>query len=110
MTVHSFAGTGKGEDGIIKLKEIVLGSRRSNKRWVGCKTLVIDEVSMVHLLIFQNLTDSYLMICLINWIRLDDMFATILAHLVGSNLFSAEIFTNFHQFLFVPDPKKITIV
>jgi ATP-dependent DNA helicase PIF1 len=49
MTVHSFAGTGKGEDGIIELKKKVSYSKRSSKQWTGCKTLVIDEVSMVHL-------------------------------------------------------------
>ena len=48
MTVHSFAGTGKGEDGVIKLKTKVSSSKRSTKQWIGCKTLVIDEVSMVH--------------------------------------------------------------
>lgn len=48
MTVHSFSGTGKGEDGIIQLKKKVSSSNRSTKQWLGCRTLVIDEVSMVH--------------------------------------------------------------
>jgi hypothetical protein len=47
MTVHSFSGTGKGEDGVLDLKEKVKRSKRSKKHWTECKTLVIDEVSMV---------------------------------------------------------------
>ena len=47
MTVHSFAGIGKGEDGIIDLKKKAKKTRRINKHWKECRTLIIDEVSMV---------------------------------------------------------------
>ena len=53
MTVHSFAGTGKGEDGIIELKNKVLSSQRLSRQWEKCRTLVIDEVSMVLYLLFR---------------------------------------------------------
>jgi ATP-dependent DNA helicase PIF1 len=49
MTVHSFSGVGKGEDGVIKLKESVTRTRRTKKNWKDCKVLVIDEVSMVRI-------------------------------------------------------------
>lgn len=48
MTVHSFAGTGKGEDGVLDLKEKVKRRKRTRKHWMQCETLVIDEVSMVY--------------------------------------------------------------
>lgn len=48
MTVHSFAGIGKGEDGVLDLKAKVKRTKRVKKHWKECKTLVIDEVSMVH--------------------------------------------------------------
>jgi ATP-dependent DNA helicase PIF1 len=47
MTVHSFAGIGKGEDGIIDLKEKAKRTKRIAKHWTECRTLIIDEVSMV---------------------------------------------------------------
>jgi len=53
MTVHSFAGIGKGEDGIIDLKKKAEKSKRVSKHWTECQTLIIDEVSMV--------TSSFLM-------------------------------------------------
>ena len=47
MTVHSFAGTGKGEDGVVDLKERVKRTKRLRKHWQDCRVLIIDEVSMV---------------------------------------------------------------
>ena len=47
MTVHSFAGIGKGEDGVIDLKKKAKRTRRTAKHWKECRTLIIDEVSMV---------------------------------------------------------------
>ena len=47
MTVHSFAGIGKGEDGIIDLKKKAKRTKRIYKHWKECRTLIIDEVSMV---------------------------------------------------------------
>jgi ATP-dependent DNA helicase PIF1 len=48
MTLHSFAGTGKGEDGIIQLKKQCARNKRVKKHWKNCKVLIIDEVSMVY--------------------------------------------------------------
>jgi hypothetical protein len=45
--VHSFAGTGKGEDGIETLKPKVGRNKRAREHWENCQTLIIDEVSMV---------------------------------------------------------------
>jgi ATP-dependent DNA helicase PIF1 len=45
MTIHSFAGVGKGEDGVEHYKKRL--SKRAKKHWKDCQTLVIDEVSMV---------------------------------------------------------------
>jgi ATP-dependent DNA helicase PIF1 len=47
MTIHSFAGIGKGEDGIVELKKKIERSKRYKKHWTECKVLIIDEVSMV---------------------------------------------------------------
>jgi PIF1-like helicase len=47
MTVHSFAGVGKGEDGVIQLKKQCARNKRVKKHWKNCKVLIIDEVSMV---------------------------------------------------------------
>jgi ATP-dependent DNA helicase PIF1 len=47
MTIHSFAGIGKGEDGIVELKKKIERSKRYKKHWTRCKVLIIDEVSMV---------------------------------------------------------------
>jgi hypothetical protein len=47
MTAHSFSGFGLAEDGIIELKQRVVLSPRATRHWKDCKTLVIDEVSMV---------------------------------------------------------------
>ena len=47
MTLHSFAGTGKGEDGVIQLKKQCARNKRVSKHWKNCKILIIDEVSMV---------------------------------------------------------------
>jgi len=49
MTVHSFAGTGKGEDGITTLREKAWRTKNIRKHWEDCKVLIIDEVSMVRI-------------------------------------------------------------
>jgi ATP-dependent DNA helicase PIF1 len=49
MTVHSFAGCGKGEDGVTELKKRISNNKRTRKHWKECQTLIIDEVSMVYL-------------------------------------------------------------
>jgi hypothetical protein len=95
-TVHSFAGIGKGEDGVLDLRKKVKFGRRTRRYWDNCKTLVIDEVSMVrHHFILVN--SSYLMIYLINWMELENLFARTIAPSVVFNLFSAEISISFLQ-------------
>jgi len=47
MTVHSFAGIGKGEDGVVELKDRIKRNKRLRKHWQDCRVLIIDEVSMV---------------------------------------------------------------
>jgi ATP-dependent DNA helicase PIF1 len=49
MTIHSFAGIGKGEEGITELKKKIDKSKRFKKHWTECQVLIIDEVSMVSL-------------------------------------------------------------
>jgi PIF1-like helicase len=46
-TVHSFSGVGKGEDGVLALKERIERRKLTRNNWKECKVLVIDEVSMV---------------------------------------------------------------
>ena len=50
MTIHSFAGTGKAEDGIRTLREKCARTKNIRKHWELCKVLIIDEVSMVLLI------------------------------------------------------------
>jgi hypothetical protein len=57
MTAHSFAGFGLAEDGIIQLKQLVTLSARATRHWTECKTLIIDEVSMVRTLDMLSMRD-----------------------------------------------------
>ena len=61
MTVHSFAGVGKGEDGVIQLKKQCARNKRVKKQWTNCKVLIIDEVSMVCHFTVVFIEGSYLM-------------------------------------------------
>ena len=61
MTVHSFAGVGKGEDGVIQLKEQCARNKRVKKQWKNCKVLIIDEISMVCQFAVVFIDGSYLM-------------------------------------------------
>ena len=45
-TVHSFAGIGLGKETARELGEKVLQKMPVRKRWMHCRALVIDEVSM----------------------------------------------------------------
>lgn len=61
MTVHSFAGVGKGEDGVTQLKKQCARNKRVKKHWKNCKVLIIDEVSMVGHFTVVFVDGSYLM-------------------------------------------------
>ena len=45
--MHSFAGIGLGEGSVKELCERVMGKQQIRKRWMYCRALVIDEVSML---------------------------------------------------------------
>ena len=47
MTIHSFAGIGKGEDALLDLLKRIKRNKRVKEHWEKCETLIIDEVSMV---------------------------------------------------------------
>jgi hypothetical protein len=103
MTINSFAGVGKGEDGLVDLKAKIKRSKNSRQNWEGCKTLVIDEVSMVqNLNMYLMLITSCLMNCLISWIKLDNIFVRIVVPLEEFKSFFAETSISFLLFLYYP--------
>lgn len=99
MTIHSFAGTGKGEEGVETLKEKVSRSRRLKKQWEACQVLIIDEISMVNLQKGDTTDYSYRMNFSIKSTRLGDMSVKILGRSAGFNSFFAGTFINFPLFL-----------
>ena len=53
VTIHSFAGVGLGRAPAEELlRDMLLAAR---KRWLGCKTLIIDEISMLDGALFDKL-------------------------------------------------------
>ncbi|CAN0220061.1 unnamed protein product, partial [Discosporangium mesarthrocarpum] len=46
-TIHSFAGVGLGTDSIDSLVARVMRSRAARRRWLDCKILIVDEMSMM---------------------------------------------------------------
>lgn len=54
MTIHAFAGIGKGEGNIESLSRLA-GQGESGLRWRRAKTLIIDEISMMDGKIFDTL-------------------------------------------------------
>ena len=54
-TVHSFAGIGLGRDSAVELAEKVYDKQIVRKRWMTCRALVIDEVSMLEGTLFEKL-------------------------------------------------------
>jgi ATP-dependent DNA helicase PIF1 len=54
-TIHSFSGVGLGEDPVERLIGMIRGREEVRDRWTRCKTLVIDEVSMLHGALFDKL-------------------------------------------------------
>ena len=54
-TVHSFAGIGLGKEEVGVLCDRILGKPQVKKRWLSCRALVIDEVSMLDGELFDKL-------------------------------------------------------
>jgi ATP-dependent DNA helicase PIF1 len=54
-TVHSFAGIGLGRDSAKELADKVASKQAVCKRWLSCRALVIDEISMLDGTLFEKL-------------------------------------------------------
>eukprot|EP00271_Cylindrocystis_brebissonii_P009916 TRINITY_DN2556_c0_g1_i1.p1 TRINITY_DN2556_c0_g1~~TRINITY_DN2556_c0_g1_i1.p1 ORF type:complete len:578 (-),score=55.00 TRINITY_DN2556_c0_g1_i1:428-2161(-) len=54
-TIHSFAGIGLGNESKEALFDKVFMRREARARWMRCKALVIDEISMVDAALFDKL-------------------------------------------------------
>lgn len=47
VTLHSFSGVGLGKEAVNDLVKKIMRNQKAKKRWMTCKVLVIDEISMV---------------------------------------------------------------
>ncbi|KAA8909221.1 hypothetical protein TRICI_004611 [Trichomonascus ciferrii] len=54
-TIHKWAGIGLGREDNKALAQKVRGNKKSKDRWLSCRTLVIDEVSMLSAELFDKL-------------------------------------------------------
>ena len=54
-TLHSWAGVGLGKESVDKLIQTINGSRRAKKRWLSTDVLIVDEVSMMDVDLFEKL-------------------------------------------------------
>ena len=54
-TIHSFSGVGFGSEGLAEMVAAVERSSHAKKRWRTCRTLVLDEVSMMDGAFFEKL-------------------------------------------------------
>ena len=54
-TVHSFAGIGLGRDSAKELADKVASKQAVCKRWLSCRALIIDEISMLDGTLFEKL-------------------------------------------------------
>eukprot|EP00794_Sanderia_malayensis_P005602 gene5602-6291_t len=55
ITLHSFAGIGLGDGSVSVLLGKVRTRREARNRWLNCRTLVIDEVSMIDGELFEKI-------------------------------------------------------
>mmetsp|Transcript_13823 Transcript_13823/g.28341 ORF Transcript_13823/g.28341 Transcript_13823/m.28341 type:complete len:424 (-) Transcript_13823:195-1466(-) len=55
VTIHSFSGCGLGDEPLEAMVNRVLHSPHAKKRWRQCKTLVVDEISMLDGRFFEKL-------------------------------------------------------
>jgi ATP-dependent DNA helicase PIF1 len=56
-TLHSWAGIGLGKDTLVKNIDTIKKKPHLKKRWTGCRTLIIDEVSMLTPELFERLDE-----------------------------------------------------
>lgn len=47
VTLHSFSGVGLGKEAVPDLVKKIMRNQKAKKRWLTCKVLIIDEISMV---------------------------------------------------------------
>ncbi len=55
VTLHSFAGIGLGKESVPELVKKIMRNNKAKQRWLKCKVLVIDEISMVDGELFDKL-------------------------------------------------------
>jgi len=55
VTIHSFSGVGLGSEPLPEMIATVERSQHAKKRWKQCRTLVIDEISMMDGSFFEKL-------------------------------------------------------
>jgi len=56
-TLHSFAGIGLGEGNVDQLISKIKNSKPATQRWKRVKYLIVDEVSMLHVDLFEKLEE-----------------------------------------------------
>lgn len=54
-TIHKWAGIGLGREDKKALAQKVRGNKKNKERWLSCRTLIIDEVSMLSAELFDKL-------------------------------------------------------
>lgn len=55
VTLHSFSGIGLGKEDVPVLVKKIMRNQKAKNRWLKCKVLVIDEISMVDGDLFDKL-------------------------------------------------------
>ena len=55
VTIHSFAGCGLGDEPVDRMVQRATTSSQTKKRWRQCRTLIIDEISMMDADLFEKL-------------------------------------------------------
>jgi len=55
VTIHSFSGVGLGRHSKEELAEGIKKNAKSKKKWIDCKSLIIDEISMLDGELFDKL-------------------------------------------------------
>ena len=55
VTLHSFAGVGLAQEPVLNLVQKLVWNDEKRQNWINCKTLIIDEISMVSAEFFEKL-------------------------------------------------------